>query len=1366
MDPRLDFFLARVSTRLQRLRLAWVLAGCWLVLGLGLLTLALNDEKLATSSVWTWLNRNHHLNLWLLATGVALVTLLLAWIFVRFSFLNRKDLANLVEHRYPNLDHRLVTAVEVKQEDVSSFLRRSLIDETVLHAATNDWRRVVSNKRMIAAWGVQFVTLAFAGIGLLLLVSDSQAKDRLQKNMIPLLGLKPKMIVEPGNAEIERGSNCLITVRFDGEAPPKVRMQYHLAEADTIEVDLERSLKDPIFAGYLSHVEADTFYRIQSESGSSPEHKLTVFDYPALVNCDAEIEPPAYSKQPTRLVKNTRRVTVPEGSKLTWMCTVNKPLKSVKLVPVVNKKAQADGGTNEKGKPTDPTAQPIALHADASNPLVYRATIDVNQEHQWHLQLLDEANRSSKVKELLIVKITPNLPPEIKKENAGDLTVSPLEEFTVGAKVREDFELVRAGVSYQLASQEMKDIAIAIEPQKTDVPTKDSKSLKKLSGTEVSVRHMLDFEALGAKPDQLLSYYFWAEDLDRNGNVRRVDGEIYFAEVRPFDEIFREGQSPSGEPSQKPQSPQAQEAEELAELQKNIISGTWNLVRDRTAKIPSEDVKVLIDSQQQAIELTVPLEEKLSDADSKKHLEAARNSMDEAVESLSDTLLKLEPIDKSSSADEKASKSAKVSEAGEKNSSDQTASTAITLRAAVTHEQQAYEALLRLRAREHQIVKSKSSKSKSSSQSKKNRQQQIDQLKLDDEKERYEEERQATSEAEQENRELRQVMNRLEELARRQQDLNRQLKDLETAIQEAKTPDAKKELEEQLKRLRENQEELLRDTDEVLERMQESQPTAAKESMQKAQEQVEEARSNIQQASQALSQSQPSPSQALSAGSRAERQLDETREQLRAQSAERFEETMKSMLSEARQLEQKQSELAQKTLGEESPSQNPRAASKGNQANPSQRQSTSAKQPSDTNPGAKDSDGAPSNSRSDRNTEHSKEMAAELTGGLRSTQDGEPEDEVAREQAWKEQSEKLNQLMERMQETISEAEPSEPLLSEKLYDAFRDAEQRGLDERLQMVPKLVERGYEAPVRQTLKELDEGVQKLRSGIEAAAESVLGSEEAGLKRALGELKEAEKMLNQELANASGEKAGGDPSDKESTAKAENGQAPNGASKSGKEDSAAKASSKENSNSQKSGNGKGQAKGSGKEASSETRSASAPQNESQNESQNPSGQNPSTSPSGSGGRNDSSNQARLGNQRTEQRGENGQERSGPAMPNLEGPFTGGNFTAWSDALREVEESVRDPELRASAAQIREAAREIYRDAKRHSKVPQWDLVKEMVAKPLSQLREEVQIELLRQSADRNAVVPIDRDPVPGTFEEQQRRYYENLSSSANGR
>jgi len=36
------------------------------------------------------------------------------------------------------------------------------------------------------------------------------------------------------------------------------------------------------------------------------------------------------------------------------------------------------------------------------------------------------------------------------------------------------------------------------------------------------------------------------------------------------------------------------------------------------------------------------------------------------------------------------------------------------------------------------------------------------------------------------------------------------------------------------------------------------------------------------------------------------------------------------------------------------------------------------------------------------------------------------------------------------------------------------------------------------------------------------------------------------------------------------------------------------------------------------------------------------------------------------------------------------------------------------------------------------------------------------MRRAAEKNAIVPIDKDPVPQQFTEQVRRYYENLGSS----
>jgi chorismate mutase len=54
-------------------------------------------------------------------------------------------------------------------------------------------------------------------------------------------------------------------------------------------------------------------------------------------------------------------------------------------------------------------------------------------------------------------------------------------------------------------------------------------------------------------------------------------------------------------------------------------------------------------------------------------------------------------------------------------------------------------------------------------------------------------------------------------------------------------------------------------------------------------------------------------------------------------------------------------------------------------------------------------------------------------------------------------------------------------------------------------------------------------------------------------------------------------------------------------------------------------------------------------------------------------------------------------------------------------------------------------------------------MIAEPLSRLREQVNEELLKKAAERNSLVPIDRDPVPSIFQRQMDRYYENLGSGS---
>jgi hypothetical protein len=114
----------------------------------------------------------------------------------------------------------------------------------------------------------------------------------------------------------------------------------------------------------------------------------------------------------------------------------------------------------------------------------------------------------------------------------------------------------------------------------------------------------------------------------------------------------------------------------------------------------------------------------------------------------------------------------------------------------------------------------------------------------------------------------------------------------------------------------------------------------------------------------------------------------------------------------------------------------------------------------------------------------------------------------------------------------------------------------------------------------------------------------------------------------------------------------------------------------------------------------------------------------------------------------------------PGQGNPITGGGFIEWSDQLRDVEDMLGNPELRAEAARIRDRARALRAELERHSEAPKYELLKDQVLDPLVELRDRIAEELARRDVKRSDV-PLDRDPVPREFAEQVREYYERLGS-----
>src|SRR5690606_20153895 len=109
--------------------------------------------------------------------------------------------------------------------------------------------------------------------------------------------------------------------------------------------------------------------------------------------------------------------------------------------------------------------------------------------------------------------------------------------------------------------------------------------------------HTLFLEELGVEPGDFVSYYARARDVGRGRRPVEARSDIFFLEVKPFEQEFVAAASQQMGMG----GMQASELANLAEVQKQIIVATWNLdARRRRAEAgtnPSRDVAAVSKAQ-------------------------------------------------------------------------------------------------------------------------------------------------------------------------------------------------------------------------------------------------------------------------------------------------------------------------------------------------------------------------------------------------------------------------------------------------------------------------------------------------------------------------------------------------------------------------------------------------------------------------------------------------------------------------------------------------------------------------------------------------------------------------------------------------
>lgn len=1407
MDRHISQQLAQVVARFRRLHRWTAMCVLWCVLALVAASIWFGSFVPAISGT--------------VAVGIVIIgcigTLWL-WRPVGVSAAEQLDVARAVEGTYPDLEQRLITVVEQTPNVTSggySYLQQQLATEVRCHSYGNEWTNSVPMARITSR-----MLMAFAAIGATLfltgrmhseqpapLIVDTTSLD-IPESDIGEAGGRFVVSVDPGNAEVERGTSLTIVAKFDGPLPSAISMMQTGPGIQATAIPMQQSLNEPLFGVRLPSVRTPFEYRLQFDDETSETFQVSVFELPRVEQVDARVEFPSYAEMPAELIEDTWQIAAVEGSTAVLVCRLNKEIETGFLVSEDDDRFELKpAGDSFHGKPDESTsiqlveASPEASESnsvrtalttdgdtdlDVTNANVsgvsateafYVARVPVTKSLRLRFELTDDKGRRNREDDEFLIDALPNRPAEITLTfPAKDVRVSPIEELQLEATVWDDFGLRDHGII----------LAVADDPDRT-ISLGEAANARE----QHQLEHLVELELTGAEPDQLVSYYFFADDVAADGTTRRTLSDMFFAEVRHFEEIFREGQAPPGGQQKQQQQQQqggknAQQAEKLAELQKQIITATWNIIRRETKPEVSKsfggDTQLLIESQQQALEQLAELAEKLQDGASQKYAQQIAEAMTSATGELQKAL---------------------------------DGSAADPLSPAMKFERSAYQSLLKLRAREHEVTKQEGGGGGGGG-AQGGSKQQMQQLELDNKKNRYEAESQAgqkqTAQQQEQNKETLQALNRLRGLARRQGDLNEKLRELEHALREAETEKEREEIERQLKRLRDEQRELLRDVDELRNRMDKPEN---QQQMADSKRQLENTRSRVRQTSEALEKGQLS--QALNSGKRAEKELQDLRDDMRQKAAGQFGDAMRDLRDQAREIGERQDRIAQQLNAEE--------------PDPNERRSLRSSNNSDT-------------------------VQKELD----------------------DQKKQLDNVVDQMRQVVEKAETAEPLLARELYETVRKARADRPGDALDESRNLVRRGLVDQAAEAEQRAHEGIDRLQKGIERAAESVLGNELETLRRAQEELAGATRSVENELAQAdpsqlrqarkgegepdpsragdsraansnpdgaepkaqSADQAGqpdgsgkptanpeGQPGDQKSPNEQtrpgqgdpQNGQKPD--AQAGDQKPGDQKGRQPGEGSQPDGQAQGKQPGEGKpgqqgqpqegkgngqqpsDQQSQTpggnqpgqkpgqspngqQKGSQPSQGGQQPSGKPGGQSPqqgkspqgspgsqspgqspgqSQSPSGSGqGRGQGEQRQRPGLRQSpsqqpgppqETASSQGGNQSGPGNP-----LTGRGFQEWADQLRNVEEMVDDPKLRAEVAQIREAARSMRVEFKRHSKEPEWDLVKTRILEPLTELQQRVREEIARRESP-DSLVPIDRDPVPDRYADLVRQYLERIGS-----
>ena len=410
---------------------------------------------------------------------------------------------NLTDNRLGYAPEFIEHLILQTDQDMKNVQRREVFE--------NEFRKIKQN-----------AGIAVAGIGLLLLANFVLPNAfngfahtfRTLPKTLPNSqgGLKDAIhitAIEPGNTQIERGTDVNVAAEVSGHIGAPVTLHYRVGDGNddvsavewqSLALQTINGSEVPAYRGTLENVNRPLQYYIEVKGVTSARYQITISDEPVVTEFQYRLNFPAYTRlQPQTLPVNTGNIQTLFGTELTFTGRSNKQLSESHLafeesgdVPlaVATTQAVSDGQVPDAA-PASHTMQGvfIAQHTES-----------------YRIRITDAEGFTNRDPINYTLTVFKDAPPEVNIVSpARDTVLDNAMLIALEVEASDDYGIQELQLVYRVEAEGAEEMNIPLK--RWDV---DNASVRR----SVSVAYTWDVDPIGIFPGEVLAYYVQALDND------------------------------------------------------------------------------------------------------------------------------------------------------------------------------------------------------------------------------------------------------------------------------------------------------------------------------------------------------------------------------------------------------------------------------------------------------------------------------------------------------------------------------------------------------------------------------------------------------------------------------------------------------------------------------------------------------------------------------------------------------------------------------------------------------------------------------------------------------------------------------------